>query len=417
MFKWQKVIDLLKKPLLYAAVFLLAANVSADVLTVTSNADSGAGSLRQTIADAVSGDTIIFDSTLEGSVITLTSGELIITNKTLSIVGPEPVLLSISGNNSSRIFSVFPGADHIDFSISGVSLVDGNSNDNGGAIRTTTSWNTRRVYLTLSNCVFRANSTSNEGGAVYAARETYLNTFDCEFIENESVYNGGAVWLYSDSNIERSTFVSNITLRTGGGLHVRHQGVVQVRNSTFSGNQAGEALEGHHDGGGAGIGTQEKTHLAIYNSTITGNHLTTSSADKQVGAGVYGRGIENDSHYIRLYSTIVAGNTAGNDYPDIGGYFTSFTNCLIKVTNDVTIVGANNIFDQDALLAELADNGGLTRTHALSPNSPAIDAGNNPLGLQTDQRGTGFPRESGEGVDIGAFELSSSPAGTVLIIK
>jgi hypothetical protein len=39
--------------------------------------------------------------------------------------------------------------------------------------------------------------------------------------------------------------------------------------------------------------------------------------------------------------------------------------------------------------------------------SPAIDAGSNPLGLAFDQRGDGFPRENGGGVDIGAFETPS----------
>src|SRR5439155_10968009 len=55
-------------------------------------------------------------------------------------------------------------------------------------------------------------------------------------------------------------------------------------------------------------------------------------------------------------------------------------------------------------------NGGPTRTHALLPGSPAIDAGNNAIAtVATDQRG--FPRiadgpdaDSTGTVDIGAFE-------------
>src|SRR5262245_11051014 len=55
-------------------------------LTVTSTADSGAGSLRAAIADAQSGDQIVFDHDLSGQTITLTSGELAIT-KNLDIEG------------------------------------------------------------------------------------------------------------------------------------------------------------------------------------------------------------------------------------------------------------------------------------------------------------------------------------------
>jgi len=46
----------------------------------------------------------------------------------------------------------------------------------------------------------------------------------------------------------------------------------------------------------------------------------------------------------------------------------------------------------------------VTRTHFLLPDSPAIDAGNDALGTSKDQRGTGFPRQAGAGVDIGAVE-------------
>ena len=54
-------------------------------------------------------------------------------------------------------------------------------------------------------------------------------------------------------------------------------------------------------------------------------------------------------------------------------------------------------------------NGGPTRTQALLPGSPAINAGSNPLNLTTDQRGAGFPRVVGPVADIGAYEGSESP--------
>jgi hypothetical protein len=58
-------------------------------LTVYNNADGGAGSLRDTIAAAGSGDRIVFDSTLNGQTITLTSGELAV-NKSLDIEARPP---------------------------------------------------------------------------------------------------------------------------------------------------------------------------------------------------------------------------------------------------------------------------------------------------------------------------------------
>jgi hypothetical protein len=74
-------------------------------LIVLNTNDNGAGSLRQAIADAGGGDTILFDSSLNGQTITLTSGQLLIT-KTLTISGPGANLLAISGNNALRVFYI-----------------------------------------------------------------------------------------------------------------------------------------------------------------------------------------------------------------------------------------------------------------------------------------------------------------------
>ena len=56
-------------------------------ITVTTINDNGSGSLRQALAAAVNGDTISFNSSLNGQTITLTSGELLV-NKTVALSGP-----------------------------------------------------------------------------------------------------------------------------------------------------------------------------------------------------------------------------------------------------------------------------------------------------------------------------------------
>src|SRR5438874_10454518 len=77
-------------------------------LTVLNNLDKGAGSLRDAITNAKSGDTIVFASRLDGQTITLTSDQLTI-NKSLDIEGPGASLLAISGNDTNRVFNINEG--------------------------------------------------------------------------------------------------------------------------------------------------------------------------------------------------------------------------------------------------------------------------------------------------------------------
>ena len=82
---------------------------------VTNTEDSGAGSLREAIesANTRSGnDEIIFEDSLSGSTITLTSGELAIADD-LQIQGLGADSLAISGNNNSPVFVVDDGTDNL----------------------------------------------------------------------------------------------------------------------------------------------------------------------------------------------------------------------------------------------------------------------------------------------------------------
>ena len=76
--------------------------------SVTNLNDAGGGSLRQAIIDSNSTtgpNEIDFAAGLSGT-ITLTSGELMIANHDVSIVGPGQDSLSVSGNGNSRVFEV-----------------------------------------------------------------------------------------------------------------------------------------------------------------------------------------------------------------------------------------------------------------------------------------------------------------------
>ncbi len=131
--------------------------VVAPTLTVTNTNDSGAGSLRQAIANAAqTGDLIIFALGVTGT-ITLTSGELAF-NKSLTITGPGPGNLTVSGNNTSRVFSVSSG----EIVISGLRTANGSVIGNPNALLAGGGILNNSARLTVRNCEI-ANNRHNGG--------------------------------------------------------------------------------------------------------------------------------------------------------------------------------------------------------------------------------------------------------------
>ncbi len=342
---------------LVGAVVFISFPISAATITVTSTADSGAGSLRQAIADANPGDTIDFSVT---GTITLTSGELLIQTGPLTIQGPGADQLMIDGNSSSRIFHIAAG---VDAAISGLTVAWGLP-DSGG------------------------------GGAV--RNEGVLELIDCTVRDSIAQYgNGGGIYNAGTMSIMRCTISGSYSTDNGGGIY--NAGTMSITNSTISDNIG---WWGSTDYGG-GIYNAGTATLTVEDSTIAGN-----SADEE-GGGIYNAA----GGTAKLKNTIVADNTAPTG-PDLDGTFYSYGYNLIEDTTDCTINeienGGTDVIGQDPLLGPLQDNGGPTETRALLDGSPAIDAGSctdiDGNLVADDQRGVTRPQPSAGACDIGAFE-------------
>jgi len=162
---------------------------SAATVTVTNTNDSGAGSLRQAIADAISGDTINFNLT---GTITLTSGQLVI-DKNLTIQGPRASLLSISGNHASGVFSIDP---LIAITLEGMTIRDGGRFVGGGILN--------QGALTVSNCTISGNGSESYGN--YHDGGGIFNDFSGTLKLNSSTVSGNISSDYDGNS-------------TGGGIH------------------------------------------------------------------------------------------------------------------------------------------------------------------------------------------------------
>src|SRR6478736_5166437 len=160
-----------------SALCLIALSTQAATITVTNTSDSGAGSLRQAVADAVNGDTINFDSSLNGQLITLTSSQLLI-NKSITITGPGAHQLRVQrstaiGTPQFRILYVSSGNT---VTISGLRISGGYiPSDFGGGI-----YNAQTSVLTLNSCEVFNNQCGIGGGGIYNDQTSVLTLNSCE---------------------------------------------------------------------------------------------------------------------------------------------------------------------------------------------------------------------------------------------
>ena len=186
---------------------------------------------------------------------------------------------------------------------------------------------------------------------------------------------------------------------------------VKIINSTISGNVSSASV--------GAILASGNLALELINTTVSDNVAAPSRAGGIVisQGETYPVSTSNTARpMLTLVSSIVANNNGiGGDVAHnatLGQFTVNAFNSLIEKlcpapTCTMFVSGSGNLVGVDPLLGPLQDNLGLSRTHALLPGSPAINAGSNPLGLTTDQRGDGFPRVLGGAADMGAYEYQS----------
>lgn len=407
-----------------ACICFFALTSSAAVYTVTKTADTNDGvcdadcSLREAVAAAngtVDNDTIEFSALFNSTqTITLTTGEIVFAaNGSLTINGAGANLLTISGNNASRIFS---SAANVAVTINGLRFTNGNgvgaaNTGRGGAI-----YNVGGTMV-INNSIFTANTAANGGGLNNAASAApsvpaNLTLNNCIVSNNTSTSSGGGMQNFSTSTvtINNSLFMNNTSGGTTGGGGAQLNGGVRITSSTFAINNA-------PGGAGGGIHSNGTLGTVLTNVTIVGNTSTNN------GGGLH-RGTTNVNFFIR--NSIVAGNNGAADSPDVtnsAAGLDSEGNNIIGNVGTSTGWEASDLLNTNPLLNALADNGGFSFTFLPMSGSPALNAGQNcvvdlscaannpPLAVNTDQRGISRPQ--GPTVDIGAVEVQISAIVTV----
>jgi hypothetical protein len=401
--------------------FVLSVLHAGAFAVVTTTADSGPGSLRQVIADAPTGATIVFDPALSGGTIALTSP---ITIDKHVVVGSAhlPAGLTLSGGGTSRIFNVTAagrlelyqitlrdgrapngangqfGQDAGTFSPSTPGQ-PGSSGGNGGAIF-------NQGELHLEGCTFHLNRAGNGGAGGRGGNGSSIASPPSGGGAGGSGGAGGAIFNSGSATIIHCTFSGNFAGNGGPG----GDGGFSISGFRTTGGTGGS---GGNGGAIAGTGT---TNLQW--STCTLNQAGSGAAGGLAGGigGASGRGGALHGNGLTLRNSLIAGNAvpdAGEGRDVSATAVVSLGHNLVGASNGSSgwsagtgdLVGTNAT-PIDPQLGSLANTGGKTPTHEPAPASPAVNAAQPGVdGL--DQRG--LPRRSGGRPDIGSVEYQYPP--------
>lgn len=334
-----------------ALLCVIGSPAQASVIPVTNTNNSGPGSLRQALAVATDGDTI--DATGISGVITLTTGELVVSARVM-INGPGADVLAIDANTASDVFHVTSFGP---VTISDLTIRNGQNNFGGGIL------NGSGGTVTIINTTVSGNTAPFGGG----------------------IYNSGTL------TIVNSTLSGNMASSEGAGVY--NASTLTITNSTFSSNAA------RGEGGGCINGGM----LLVTNSTLSGNSAT------DLGGGVYNIGT------LHIANTVLKrGDSGANISNANGGTVMSLGYNVSSDDGSGFLTGPGDQVNTDPLLGPLQNNGGPTFTHALLPGSPAVDAGDPAFTPPPfyDQRGPAFLRVRNGRIDVGSFEVQAGATPT-----
>lgn len=402
-------------------------------IVVTNCFDNGAGSLREAITTAVTGDTIDLTQ-LQCSTITVSTGAIIFGQNQLAIRGPGRHALRIEGGPATTDGLLV----HMGF---GTLIVEDLTLANGHKYRSSTDalggciHSDGNVILrdsTVTGCKADTSTATLGalGGGIWTQGSTHL--YDSEVSDSEAYTrgnwyaSGGGVYALGGFFSQSSLITGNVarslsaTPSFGGGVFARGYGgvfqtaIVQNRSARMGGLAVADSGTSNAFIFQSTISTNEATRIGgvyvrrplfLYNSTIANNHSFVSIAG---ASGAESAGLHMGPNVLTFHSNILADNYADDvgrlDFSGEPGMLNTGTFNLITGT---PLAPPPDTIGFTPALGPLQDNGGPTPTHALiRGESYAIDEGGLPPAgtFQFDQRGTGFPRWVGSQVDIGAFE-------------
>ncbi len=422
--------------------------------TVTTSADTGAGSLRDAItaanasagADTVSFDSAVFDGGAE-DLVRLTSGAIAITDALTIVAGDKGVTITgdaagddvtLAGGvtdmeatfdadrefDNSRIFDATAA-----LSLDGLTLTGGWTEDGGGAVTSTAD-------VTLVGGAISGNGSGYLGGGVLTTGTATL--VDSALDGNVLRGDGGGIAVSAGAIVMRgSKATGNVALNdmasfqtlyargdvtledsavsdTSEGAGIMGGGAVTIIRSVVSGNRADETTCGGISGddvrvidstvsdnsGLLGVGGIRATSSAVIeNSTIAGN----SAIDGPVGGILGGAVVVRDS--------TITGNVATRD-DGVGGIAAD----TVSLSNSIVLGNAVLTYAATGLVGTASDiSGSITRAGGNIVGDDVFD-GDVRVGSATAAEVFAATTEAAPGVEGGALGENGGPTPTVALL-
>jgi uncharacterized repeat protein (TIGR01451 family)/CSLREA domain-containing protein len=343
------------------------------------------GNADTTAGDCTAGsgpDIVAFQPGLTGT-ITLGGSQLVVSDS-VSINGPGAGVLSVSGNNASRIFYVYNNSQNLVVTISGLTLTQGNNLAGGSAVNikgesvtlsaVTVSGNTGDAVnvtegppisdgsLTLQSSTVTGTTA---GRGIRGIRFFEATITDSTISGNSTTGKGAGLFLYRASGaivIDNSTISGNTTANRGGGLMLyANNSTITITNSQITGNTAGNR------GGGINL-YKAGSRVTIQNTTISGN------TSNNRGGGIFFYNQPTGTTELTISNSTISGNSAGSTF---GGGIFFYKQAGTTVIENSTISG-NSAADGGGLcdFAILGTAALVIRNSTISGNSASTSGGN-----------------------------------------
>lgn len=257
-------------PLIVLFIFSATLMWGQNTFTVTSNADSGEGSLRDIVADATDNDSIV----IQDDINTIVLASEISTTKSLKINGQGATVKVTESKVSDYrpLEFVSPSSDPlviINVALYNLTLIGGDisaasttQEKNGGALYV------KRASLKLFNCTLTGKAY--DGGGLYSENSTTLYVDGCTFDACVVTHNHAATALGGFANgftIKNSIISNNDATAAGGSSGIDISGVSggTISNCIFMDNISKTGR------GGAALSHRSKAQLKVENCLFEGN--------------------------------------------------------------------------------------------------------------------------------------------------